>query len=58
MAAQIADFDWEKVTKRGIGGGYSADEKAKLEALYSETLANVTEKDDMYVDSSICNVTK
>jgi small subunit ribosomal protein S1 len=45
MAAQIADFDWEKVTKRGIGGGYSADEKAKLEALYSETLANVTEKD-------------
>jgi small subunit ribosomal protein S1 len=45
MAAQIEDFDWEKVTKRGIGGGYSADEKAKLEALYSETLANVTEKD-------------
>jgi small subunit ribosomal protein S1 len=45
MAAQISDFDWEKVTKRGIGGGYSADEKAKLEALYSETLANVTEKD-------------
>ena len=45
MAAQIADFDWDKVTKRGIGGGYSADEKAKLEALYSETLANVTEKD-------------
>lgn len=45
MAAQIADFDWDKVTKRGIGGGYSATEKATLEALYSETLTNVTEKD-------------
>ena len=45
MAASLADFDWEKVTKKGIGGGYSADEKATLEALYSETLAKVAEKD-------------
>ena len=45
MAASLADFDWEKVTKKGIGGGYSAAEKASLEALYSETLAKVAEKD-------------
>lgn len=43
--AQVAEFDWDKVSKRGIGSGYSASEKAELEKLYSETLSQVDEKD-------------
>jgi small subunit ribosomal protein S1 len=39
------DFDWEKVTKRGIGSGYTADEKAQMEQLYNDTLTQVTEKE-------------
>ncbi|MCU0445854.1 MAG: 30S ribosomal protein S1 [Microscillaceae bacterium] len=39
------DFDWEKVTKRGIGSGYSADEKAQMEQMYIDTLTQVSEKE-------------
>lgn len=43
--AEVAAFDWDKVSKRGIGGGYSATERAELEQLYSETLTRIDEKD-------------
>jgi small subunit ribosomal protein S1 len=39
------DFDWEKVTKRGIGSGYTADEKAQMEQMYNDTLTQVAEKE-------------
>lgn len=43
--ANLPEFDWDKVSKRGIGGGYTAAERAELENLYSETLTKVEEKD-------------
>ncbi|MFY7827296.1 MAG: 30S ribosomal protein S1 [Flectobacillus sp.] len=45
MANQLADFDWELVGTKGIGGGYSAEERARLEALIEGTLNQVTEKE-------------
>jgi small subunit ribosomal protein S1 len=41
---QLPDFDWNKVS-RGIGGGYSTEERAQLEAMYSSTLSDVAEKE-------------
>ena len=41
---QLPDFDWDKVS-RGIGGGYSTEERAQLEAMYSSTLSDVAEKE-------------
>lgn len=49
------DFDWEKVTKKGIGGGYTAAEKADLEAVYGETFAAIEEKD--VVDALVVGIT-
>ena len=45
MANQLADFDWDLVGTKGIGGGYSAEERARLEALIEGTLNLVTEKE-------------
>ena len=45
MANQLADFDWDLVGTKGIGGGYSAEERARLEALIEGTLNQVTEKE-------------
>lgn len=42
---EFPEFDWDKVSKKGIGGGYSAAEKAELEALYEQTLTSIEEKD-------------
>ncbi|MDZ7899827.1 MAG: 30S ribosomal protein S1 [Arcicella sp.] len=44
MANQLADFDWDAVTTKGFGGGYSSEQKAQLEALIEGTLNIVTEK--------------
>ncbi|MGL4630499.1 MAG: 30S ribosomal protein S1 [Leadbetterella sp.] len=49
------DFDWEKVTKKGIGGGYSAAEKAELEKVYGDTFSAIEEKD--VVDATIVGIT-
>ena len=43
--AQLADFDWDKADNKGFGSGYSQDERAKLEAIYGDTLAQVAEKE-------------
>lgn len=45
MANPLADFDWESVGTKGIGGGYSTEERARLEALIEGTLSIVTEKE-------------
>ena len=44
MANQLADFDWDVVGTKGIGGGYSAEQRAQMEALIEGTLNIVTEK--------------
>jgi small subunit ribosomal protein S1 len=44
MANQLADFDWDLVGTKGIGGGYSAEQRAQMEALIEGTLNIVTEK--------------
>ena len=57
MANQtIPDFDWDKVTKKGIGAGYSSAEKAELEAIYSETFSAIAEKE--VVDALIVGITE
>jgi small subunit ribosomal protein S1 len=57
MANQVfPDFDWEKVTKKGIGAGYTAAEKADLEAIYSETFSAIEEKD--VVDALVVGITE
>lgn len=43
--AQLVDFDWDKADNKGFGSGYSQDERAKLEAIYGDTLAQVAEKE-------------
>ncbi len=44
MANQLADFDWDLVGTKGIGGGYTAEQRAQMEALIEGTLNIVTEK--------------
>ncbi len=47
-------FDWEKVTKKGIGGGYSNAEKEELEKVYGDTFSAIEEKD--VVDALVVGV--
>jgi small subunit ribosomal protein S1 len=42
---QTVDFDWDKADNKGFGSGYSQAEKDQLEALYGNTLAQVSEKE-------------
>ncbi len=57
MANQtFPDFDWDKVSKKGIGAGYSTAEKAELEAIYSETFSAIAEKD--VVEALIVGITE
>jgi small subunit ribosomal protein S1 len=38
-------FDWDRIeSRKGFGSGYTKDEMAKLESMYSETLFEVEEK--------------
>ena len=42
---QLPEFDWDSVSDKGFGSGYSATEKARLEELYENTLSSVQEKE-------------
>ncbi|UBM57284.1 30S ribosomal protein S1 [Marinilongibacter aquaticus] len=42
---EFPEFDWERVSKKGIGGGYSKAEKEELAKAYEETLTTIEEKD-------------
>ncbi len=50
------DFDWEKITKKGIGSGYSAAEKVELEKAYGDTFSAIAEKD--VVDALVVGITE
>lgn len=45
MSKSPENFDWDKVTTKGLGSGYSAAERAELEALIEGTLTEVAEKE-------------
>jgi small subunit ribosomal protein S1 len=51
----LAEFDWDKVSKKGIGSGYSNAEKESLEKMYSDTLSKVAEKE--VVKATIVGIT-
>ena len=51
---EFPDFDWDKVSKKGIGSGYTAAEKAELEALYEQTVTSIEEKD--VVDATVVGI--
>lgn len=51
---EFPEFDWERVSKKGIGGGYSAAEKEELSKAYEETLTTIDEKD--VVDATVVGV--
>jgi small subunit ribosomal protein S1 len=55
MANQLADFDWDVVGTKGYGGGYSTEERARLEALIEGTLNLIAEKD--VVKGSVVGIT-
>jgi small subunit ribosomal protein S1 len=56
MANQdIMEFDWDSITDKGIGSGYSKAEKAELEAMYTDSLSSIDEKD--VVDASVVGIT-
>ncbi len=45
MSKSPENFDWDKVTTKGLGSGYSAAERAEMEALIEGTLTEVAEKE-------------
>jgi small subunit ribosomal protein S1 len=49
------DFDWDRVSKKGIGSGYSQAEKEELSKVYEETLTTIEEKD--VVEATVVGVT-
>ena len=51
---EFPEFDWERVSKKGIGGGYSAAEKEELAKAYEETLTTIEEKD--VVDATVVGI--
>ncbi|MFB0945174.1 MAG: 30S ribosomal protein S1, partial [Spirosomataceae bacterium] len=56
MANQdIMEFDWDSITDKGIGSGYSKAEKAELETMYTDSLSSIDEKD--VVDASVVGIT-
>ena len=52
---QFPEFNWDRVSKKGIGSGYTAQEKEELEALYSGTFSPIEEKD--VVDATVVGLT-
>jgi small subunit ribosomal protein S1 len=42
---EFPEFDWDRVSKKGIGGGYSVAEKEELSKIYEETLTTISEKE-------------
>ncbi|SOE22070.1 SSU ribosomal protein S1P [Spirosomataceae bacterium TFI 002] len=53
---EFPEFDWDRVSKKGIGSGYSAAEKVELEKIYEETLTQIDEKD--VVTATVVGVTE
>ncbi len=47
-------FDWDRVSKKGIGGGYSASEREELAKSYEQTLSIIEEKD--VVDATVVGI--
>ncbi|MDJ1466970.1 30S ribosomal protein S1 [Cytophagaceae bacterium DM2B3-1] len=45
MSKSPENFDWDKVTSKGLGSGYTAAERAAMEALIEGTLTEVAEKE-------------
>jgi len=44
--AELADnFDWDNVGANSFGGNYSADERARMEQMYGDTLTTVQEEE-------------
>ncbi|MCL4133520.1 UNVERIFIED_CONTAM: hypothetical protein GTU68_031514 [Idotea baltica] len=52
---EFPEFDWDRVSKKGIGSGYSAEETAELSKVYEETLTTIEEKD--VVTATVVGVT-
>ena len=53
---EFPEFDWDRVSKKGIGSGYSAAEKDELEKIYEDTLTQIDEKD--VVTATVVGVTE
>ncbi len=45
MSKTQEEFDWDKVDRKGFGGGYSRSERAELEQMYDNTLTEISEKE-------------
>ena len=41
----VGDFDWDNVGASGLGGNYSDDERARMAAMYEDTLTTVQEEE-------------
>ncbi len=52
---EFPEFDWDRVSKKGIGSGYSQAEKEELSKVYEETLTTIEEKD--VVEATVVGVT-
>ena len=39
------EFDWDSFSTKGFGEGYTKEQKAQMEAMYSGTLGEITEKE-------------
>jgi small subunit ribosomal protein S1 len=44
-ATVLPEFDWDLADNRGFGGGYSTDDRSRMEEMYDLTLAQVSEKE-------------
>ncbi|GGG56107.1 30S ribosomal protein S1 [Hymenobacter glacieicola] len=45
MAEVVDNFDWDNVGANSFGGNYSAEQRAEMEQMYSETLTTVQEEE-------------
>ncbi len=51
----VEEFDWDAVSTKGFGDGYSTKEKEDLAKMYEETLGTVTERE--VVQATVVSVT-
>lgn len=51
---EIMEFDWDSVSDKGIGSGYSTAEKARFEAMYTDSLSSIDEK--QVVDATVVGI--
>jgi small subunit ribosomal protein S1 len=52
---QLTEFDWDSFSSNKLGGGYSKDEKSRLEELYAGTLSEV--KQNEVVRGTVVSIT-